>query len=408
MGAQESTRGSASETPSLKVPPQNVEAEQLVLGGILIDPAAMHKVAELLSPAQFYRENHSLIFEAMLDLYEEGAPIDLLTLSEHLRKKNQIDRTGGASYLSSLAASVATAANISSYARIIHEKYVLRTIIEKGTEIAARAYSHTEDVDTLLDETEQSIFEISGSKIKPSFFELRSVIKDSFKALEAAFQRKEVVTGVPSGFKDLDKMTSGFQGSDLIIVAGRPSMGKTAFALDICRHAAVNHHTPVAMFSLEMSKEQLCLRMLCSQAQVDSSSARTGFLGEGDFARLIEAASVLSEAPVYVDDSPALNVLEVRAKSRRLAMDRGIGLIVIDYLQLMKGRHNVERRELEISEISQGLKALAKELGIPVIALSQLNRKVEERHDKRPLLSDLRESGAIEQDRGRHCLHLSG
>ncbi|MBI4777028.1 MAG: replicative DNA helicase [Deltaproteobacteria bacterium] len=381
-----------------KVPPQNLEAEQAVLGGVLIAPAAMHKVAELLTPIHFYRESHALIFEGMLDLYEDGEPIDVVTLTERLRKKQQLDRVGGATYLSALAGAVVTAANVSNYARIVHEKALLRSIIDKGTEIAARAYDFTEDVERLLDEVEQSIFQISGSRIKPSFFDLNRIIKENIKTLESAYQRKEVVTGVPSGFKDLDKITAGFQRGDLIIIAGRPSMGKTALALDVCRHAAIHGNIPVAIFSLEMSKEQLGLRMLCSEARVDSGSARTGFLEEGDFMRLIEAASLLSEAPIYIDDTPALNVLEVRAKSRRLMLDKGVGLVVVDYLQLMRGRQNVDRREQEISEISQGLKALAKELSIPVIALSQLNRKVEERHDKRPLLSDLRESGAIEQD----------
>jgi len=381
-----------------KVPPQNLEAEQAVLGGVLIDPAAMHKVAELLTPVHFYREGHSLIFEGMLDLYEDGEPIDVVTLTECLKKKQQLEKVGGATYLSALAGAVITAANVSHYARIVHEKALLRSVIEKGTEIAARAYDFTEDVERLLDEVEQSIFQISGSRIKPSFFDLNRIIKENIKTLESAYQRKEVVTGVPSGFKDLDKITAGFQPGDLIIIAGRPSMGKTALALDVCRYAAVSANIPVAIFSLEMSKEQLGLRMLCSEARVDSGSARTGFLEEGDFMRLIEAASVLSEAPIYIDDTPALNVLEVRAKARRLMLDKGVGLVAVDYLQLMRGRQNVDRREQEISEISQGLKALAKELSIPVIALSQLNRKVEERHDKRPLLSDLRESGAIEQD----------
>ena len=381
-----------------KVPPQNLEAEQAVLGGVLIDPTAMHKIAEVLTPIHFYREGHALIFEGMLDLYEDGEPIDVVTLTERLRKKQQLEKVGGATYLSALAGGVITAANVSNYARIVHEKALLRSVINKGTEIAARAYDFTEDVERLLDEVEQSIFQISGSRIKPSFFDLNKIIKENIKTLEAAYQRKEVVTGVPSGFKDLDKITAGFQPGDLIIIAGRPSMGKTALALDVCRHAAVLGRVPAAIFSLEMSKEQLGLRMLCSEARVDSSSARTGFLEEGDFMRLIEAASELSEAPLYIDDTPALTILEVRAKARRLMLKKGIGLIVVDYLQLMRGRHNVDRREQEISEISQGLKALAKELSIPVIALSQLNRKVEERHDKRPLLSDLRESGAIEQD----------
>ena len=391
-------RGSGSKVGTPKVPPQNLDAEQAVLGGVLIDPAAMHKVAELLTPIHFYREGHSLIFEGMLDLYEDGEPIDVVTITERLKKKQQLEKVGGATYLSALAGSVITAANVSYYAKIVHEKALLRSIVDKGTEITAQAYDFTEDVEQLLDEVEQSVFQISGSRIKPSFFDLKKIIKGSIKTLESAYQRKEVVTGVPSGFKDLDKITEGFQPGDLIIIAGRPSMGKRALALDICRYAAVLGNIPVAVFSLEMSKEQLGLCMLCSEARVDSGSARTGFLEEGDFVRLIEAARVLSEAPIYIDDTPALNVLEVRAKSRRLMLEKRIGLVVVDYLQLMRGRQNIELREQEISEISQGLKALAKELRVPVIALSRLNRKVEERHDKRPLLSDLRELGAIEQD----------
>jgi len=396
--ARRAVSDGSRETASLKVPPQDLEAEQYVLGGILIDPGALHLVAELLIPAHFYRDAHGLIFEAMLDLFESGEPVDLITLTHQLRKKNRLEQAGGATYLSALAEAVMTAANIASYARIVHEKALLRAVITKGAEIAARGYDASEDVERLLDDVERSIFELSQTRIKPAFFDLQTIIKKNFKTLEAAYQRKEVITGIPSGFKELDRLTSGFQPSDLIIVAGRPSMGKTAFALDVCRNAALKTGTPVVIFSLEMSKEQLGMRMLCSQAKVDSSNARTGFLQEGDFARLIEAASVLSEAPVYVDDSQTLSVLEVRAKARRLMMDKGIGLLVVDYLQLMRGRHRTESREQEISEISQGLKALAKELNIPVVALSQLNRQVESRSDRRPLLSDLRESGAIEQD----------
>ena len=383
---------------SHKLPPQNIEAEQSILGGILIENEAINKVIEILTPEDFYRDAHRRIFEALIILSERDEPSDLITLTNELQKKKELDLIGGASYLASLIDSVPTAANIEYYAKIVKEKAVLRKLINASTEIITRSYEYLGDVDSLLDEAEQEIFQISGSKVKPSFYPIRDVVKGSFKTLERLYEKKELITGVPSGFKELDRLTAGFQASDLIIVAGRPSMGKTAFCLNIAQYAAVEKKIPVAIFSLEMSKEQLGIRMLCSEAHVEGTRLRTGFLNESDWPKLTIAAGNLSEAPIYIDDIAALSALELRAKTRRLRAEHDLGMVVIDYLQLMKGRARVESRQQEISEISRSLKALAKELTIPVIAVSQLSRKTEERTGNRPQLSDLRESGAIEQD----------
>jgi replicative DNA helicase len=383
---------------SRKLPPQNVEAEQSVLGAILIENEALNKVVEILTPEDFYRDAHRRIFEALIALSERNEPADLITLSNELRKMNQLDSAGGASYLASLVDLVPTAANIEYYAKIVKEKAVLRKLISTSTDIITRSYEYLEDVESLLDEAEQAIFQISGSRVKPSFYPIREVVKGSFKTLERLYEKKELVTGVPSGFKELDRLTAGFQPSDLIIVAGRPSMGKTAFCLNVAQHAAIEKGIPAAIFSLEMSKEQLGIRMLCSEAHVEGSRLRTGFLNESDWPRLTLAAGNLSDAPIYIDDTAAITALELRAKTRRLRAEHDLGVVIIDYLQLMKGRTRVESRQQEISEISRSLKALAKELAIPVIAVSQLSRKTEERTGNRPQLSDLRESGAIEQD----------
>jgi len=383
---------------SHKLPPQNVEAEQSILGGILIENEALHKVMEILTVDDFYRDAHQMIFNAMLDLSERGEPADLITLMNELRKLNQLDSIGGASYLASLSDSVPTAANIEYYAKIVKEKAVLRKLIQTSTEIITKSYEDREDVEELLDEAEQSIFEISENRVKPSFYPIKKIVKDSFEIFQRLYEKKELVTGIPSGFKELDRMTAGFQPSDLIIVAGRPSMGKTAFCLNLTQYAAIENKIPIAIFSLEMSKEQLVIRMFCSEAHVEGNRLRTGFLNESDWPKLTIAAGNLSEAPIFIDDSPALSVLELRAKARRLKGEHGLGMLIIDYLQLMRGRMKVESRQQEISEISRSLKALAKELNIPVIAVSQLSRKTEERTGNRPQLSDLRESGAIEQD----------
>ncbi len=385
--------------PSLyHIPPQNIEAEESILSAILIDNETLFDVLEILSPGDFYRSVHQTIFSAVAELFSKSEPIDLVTLANILREKGQLEKIGGATYLAKLMDTIPVAVNAHHYARIIHDKACLRNLIEKTNIIAKRCYEDRGDVEELIDFAEHSIFEISENKINPSFYPISKIIEGSIDALEELQGSKSLVTGVPTGYKKLDYKTSGFQKSDLLIIAGRPSMGKTAFALNIAKNAAVDSNIPVAIFSLEMSKEQLSLRMLCSEARVDSSRLRSGFFSREDWVNLTDAADMLSEAPIYIDDSPNISVMEIRAKARRLKMDKGLGLVIIDYLQLMKGRSSAERRDLEISEISRALKALAKELYLPVVALSQLNRKVEERQDKRPMLSDLRESGALEQD----------
>jgi len=388
----------ASEEAALKIPPQNIEAEQSVLGGILLEPEALSRILEILQEDDFYREGHRKIFSAMVALYQKGTPVDLITLTESLLTRQNLEGIGGASYLTSLADAIPSAVNIDVYARIVREKAILRRLINITTEIASKSYQFSGEVEDILDQAEKSIFEITAAKITPHIYPLSEVIKDSFQTIEALYERKERISGVPTGFTKLDQMTSGFQPSDLIIIAGRPSMGKTAFALDIARNAATLAEIPAVIFSLEMSRQQLAIRMLCSEARVDSYKLRSGFIGERDWPRLTNAAGILSEAPIYIDDSPALSVLQMRAKARRLKSEKGLGLAVVDYLQLMSGRGGSDRREQEISEISRSLKALAKELNIPVVALSQLNRKVEDRTDRRPFMADLRESGAIEQD----------
>jgi len=383
---------------SHKLPPQNIEAEQSVLGGILIENGAIHKVMETLTPEDFYREAHRRIYDTLIDLSERDEPADLITLTNELRKKDLLDAVGGASYVTSLIDSVVTAANIEYYAKIIKEKSILRRLIETATTIVTQSFEDRSDVESLLDQAEQAIFQISDNRVRPSFYPIRDIVKDSFKTIERLFEKKELVTGVPSGFKELDQRTAGFQPADLIIVAGRPSMGKTAFCLNVAQYAAIEKKIPVAVFSLEMSKEQLVIRMLCSEAQVEGTRLRTGYLTESDWPRLTLAAGNLSDAPIYIDDSAALSVLELRAKARRLNSEYGLGMIIIDYLQLMKGRSRVESRQQEISEISRSLKALAKEINVPVVAVSQLSRRTEERQGMRPQMTDLRESGAIEQD----------
>jgi replicative DNA helicase len=381
-----------------KLPPQNLEAEQSVLGGILLDNQSLNNVLEILGVEDFYSEAHRKIFAAIVELYDKNEPIDIITLSNILKSKNQIDQAGGISYLSSLADNVPSAANIAHYAKIVKEKSILRRLIGTATEILNKSYNAGSDIDSVLDEAEHAIFEISENKIRPAFSPFKDLIKDSVKTIEMLYERKELVTGVPTGFEKIDDKTSGFQKSDLIIIAGRPSMGKTAFALNIAQYAALEAGIPVAVFSLEMSKEQLALRMLSSESRVDSQRIRRGFLGEADWPKLINAAGKLSEAPIYIDDTPAITVLEMKAKARRLKSEVDLGLIILDYLQLMRSGGYKESREQEISEISRSLKTLAKELRVPVIALSQLNRQVENRSDKRPQMADLRDSGAIEQD----------
>ena len=381
-----------------RLPPQNLEAETSVLGAVLLENEALNRVLEILKEDDFYRNAHRRIFSAILHLYEHSEPVDLITLSEVLKTRGELDDVGGVEYLNSLVNGVPTAANISYYAKIIKEKALLRKLINRTTEIVSQSYSISGDVDEFIDQAERTIFEISEDRVRPSFYPIKDLIKSSFKTIERLYEKRQLITGVPTGFQRLDELTSGLQPSDLIIIAGRPSMGKTALALNIAQNASVQAAIPAAIFSLEMSKEQLALRMLSSEAKEDAHRLRGGFLSESDWPKLTRAAGSLSEAPLFIDDTPGLSALEMRAKTRRLKIEHNLGLVIVDYLQLMRGRARADSREQEISDISRSLKALAKELSIPVIALSQLNRRVEERGDKRPQLSDLRESGAIEQD----------
>jgi len=386
-----------------RLPPQNIEAEQCVLGSILLQQGAMAKAAELLSEEDFYRDAHRLIFRSMVALFEKNEPIDLITVADHLRNSRKLEEAGGPAYLASLTDTVPVASNIAHYARIVREKAILRRLIQTSTEIASRCYEEQDDIDGLLDEVEQTVFEISRSKSGQSYHPMNEVVKTTFQYVETLYERKELVTGVPTEYHDFDKMTAGLQPSDLIILAGRPSMGKTALALNIVQNCALLHKVPIVVFSLEMSKEQLGLRMLCSVSRVDAYRLRTGFLKDNDWEKLTRAYNMLIDAPIFIDDTPALSILEMRAKARRLKTEHNIGMVVVDYLQLVKGRANAQSREQEISEISRSLKAMAKELNVPVIALSQLNRSLESRPNKRPQLSDLRESGAIEQDADVIC-----
>ncbi len=381
-----------------RIPPQQVEAEQSLLGGILIDNEGLPSALEILRGDEFYRDAHRVIYRAIQELFEQNEPIDLVTLASLLQEKNQLDAVGGATYLASLLETVPSAANVAAYAKIVNEKALLRRLIQAAGEISSWAYGGGKSIEEILDHAESAIFNITENRLRSSYYPLKEVVKKSIEAIERFQEYRDMVTGVPSHYRDLDKLTAGFQKSDLVIIAARPSMGKTAFALCLARNAAVESGVPVGFFSLEMSKEQLAMRLLCSEARVDSHKIRTGFLSRDEAAKMLRAAGSFTDTPILIDDTPAISALELRAKARRMMADRGLGMVVVDYLQLMRGREGAERREQEISEISRSLKALAKELNIPVIALAQLNRKVEERHNKRPVLSDLRESGAIEQD----------
>ena len=380
------------------IPPQNIEAEESILSAILIDNHALLDVLEILSAEDFYKSAHQVIFAAMTELFDRNEPVDLITLSNLLKEKNQIDKIGGAAHLAELVDTVPMAVNARHYAEIVHGKACLRRLIEKAHIITKRCFDDQGSVDDVVDFAEAAIFEVSENKGHQSYYPLSKTIEDNIDALEERQGNRSLITGVPTGFTLFDHKTSGLQNSDLIIVAARPGMGKTAFALNIARNAALGPDIPVAIFSLEMSREQLSMRMLSSEARLDSTRLRSGFISQDHWLQITEAAGTLSNAPVFIDDSPTLTAMEVRAKARRLKMDKNIGLVIIDYLQLMQGRRSAERRDLEISEISRSLKALAKELNIPVLALSQLNRMLEQRSDKRPQLSDLRESGALEQD----------
>lgn len=381
-----------------RVPPQNIEAEQSVLGAMLLEREAIFRVMEFLKPEDFYRDSHRIIYEVILELAEAGRPVDLITVTDLLRAKGDLEKIGGVTYVATLANLVPTAANAEYYARIVEEKSLSRALISVTTRISARGYEGNDNPEELLDEAERSILELGQRRNTDSFTPIKEILVKTFEEIETTYSNRGKVTGVPTGFIDLDNMTNGFQKGDLVILAARPSMGKTAFAILCGQYAAQKHQVPVAIFSLEMSKEQLVQRMLCSEAMVDAHKVRTGNLSDDDWSKLSEAASYLSRAPIYLDDTGAATVREVRSKCRRLKAEKGLGIIIIDYLQLMSGGKKIENRQQEIAEISRKLKGLAKELGVPVLALSQLSRAVESRTDKHPMMSDLRESGSIEQD----------
>ena len=382
-----------------KVPPHDEDAEQAVLGSMLTDNDAVMAAVEVLKEDAFYREDNKIIYQAILNLYSKSEPIDIITLKDELESMGKFEQVGGFEYLASLPEKVPTTANVQKYIKIVEEKSVLRNLIKTANEIIELGYNPTEDVEDIMDGAEKKIFDIMQSKNTKSYTPIKDVLVESFTNLEKLYNQKQHVTGVPTQFYDLDDKTAGLHGSELILVAARPAMGKTAFALNIATNAALRANVPVAIFSLEMSKDQLVNRMLCSEAMVDSNKVRTGKLDEEDWTKLAEAIGPLSEAGVYIDDTPGISVMEIRTKCRKLKMEKNIGLVVIDYLQLISGSNKRNgSREQEISEISRSLKVLAKELNVPVIALSQLSRAVEQRDDHRPMLSDLRESGAIEQD----------
>jgi replicative DNA helicase len=381
-------------------PPYSEDAEQAVLSAMLIDQDAALRAVEFLDADMFYAERHRRLFRAMIAIAERGSVVDPLTLSDELSRRGELDGAGGKDYIGFLVDAVPTAANIEYHARIVREKAILRRLIEVSTTIVAEAFDGHTTARELLDEAESKIFQVSQQQTKDGFTRIKELLWPTMERIEALQRGGKTVTGVASGFNDLDELTSGFQPADLVIVAARPSMGKTALTLNIAQHAAIEHNVPVAFFSLEMSKESLVQRMLTSEARIDAQRLRKGMLRDDDFPRLARAAGILSSAPVWIDDSPGITLLEMRSKARRLKSDAAIGLVVVDYLQLMQGPANSESRQQEVSQISRGLKALAKELNVPVIALSQLSRAPEQRtgDNKRPQLSDLRESGAIEQD----------
>jgi len=397
-----SVKDAKDPTKLLRVPPQNIEVEQSLLGGLLIDPESMNKVVDILGASDFYRDAHGKIFELMLHLYDKNDAIDLITVSSLARDRGILDGIGGIAYLNTLVDLMPSAANVAHYAKMIREKSLVRTLINVATQIIEKGFDAETNIDSYIDEAERLIFQVAENKPKQGFLPVKDFVMNNIKTIERLYEKKQSVTGVPTGFLDLDRLTSGLQPSDLIIVAGRPSMGKTSFSMNIAQYVSMlnEHPIPVGIFSLEMSKEQLVTRLLSSESEIEHSKLRTGTFSRDEWPKLVRAAGKLSEANMFIDDSPALSVLELRARARRLKKDHDVGLLVIDYLQLMRGRSTNERREQEISEISRFLKALAKEINIPIIAISQLNRAPEtrEKENKRPRLADLRESGAIEQD----------
>jgi replicative DNA helicase len=402
VGSGEPLTGQALERVSAdvlkKVPPQNLEAEQAVLGGILLQNSILFNLVDLVGEDDFYSPAHRLIYQAILDLSRQNAPIDLVSLAEGLRASGRLDEVGGPAYLADLTSSTIAAANALHHAGIVREKAVQRKLIGAAVDIISRCYEGGQETEKLLDESEQAIFAIADSRTTKGLHSSKDLVTRVFEQIEKRMENKELVTGVPTGYYQFDEYTAGLQPSDLIIIAGRPSMGKTAFAMNVAMRGAAMHGVPTAVFSLEMSMEQIMQRMLCCWGKVDLAKLRRGRLDDEDWAKLYDAANHLSASPIFVDDTPAITTMDLRARCRRLKAEHGLGLIVVDYLQLMRASRHIDSREQEISDISRSLKALAKELHVPVIALSQLNRKVEERADKRPMMSDLRESGAIEQD----------
>ena len=386
------------ENKNLKIQPQSIEAEQAVLGSMLTSPEAVNKAQEILSAESFYVDAHKKIFEVMIQLFNNNEPIDVLSVDNKLKENNQIELVGGSYFITGLPDLVPSTANIEYYAKIVLEKASLRNLINISNEISFQAYENSGNFENILDESEQKIFALSQGKIKNKFQALKPVLQRSFERLDEISKNPGSVTGVPSGLRELDKLTSGFQPGELIIVAGRPSMGKTALALSFARNAAIDYKIPVGIFSLEMSNDALAMRLLTAESRVDSHLVRSGILPKEQWRNLSMSVGNLADAPIFLDDTPAMGITELRAKSRRLKSEKDVKLLVVDYLQLMKGPQNVESRQQEISQISQSLKALAKEINVPVLALSQLSRAPEARSDHRPVLSDLRESGAIEQD----------
>ena len=382
-----------------KIPPHDIEAEQAVIGSMLTDKDAVMLAVEKLRPESFYRDDNRLIFEAMVNLYNRSQPIDLITVKDELESMELFDKVGGIEYLALLPSKVPTTANVDKYIGIVDEKSTLRNLIKAGNEIIELGYDPTANTEDAMNGAEKKIFDLIQNKNQEGMAPIKDVLIENFTKLEELYNRKQHITGVPSGFTDLDNMTTGFHGSELILLAARPAMGKSAFALNIATNAALKANIPVAVFSLEMSKEQMANRILCSEALVDSNKVRTGKVEDDDWTKLAEASGILSEAQIFIDDTPGISIMEIRAKCRKMKLEKNIGLVVIDYLQLVQGSNKrAGSREQEIAEISRSLKILAKEINVPVIALSQLSRAPEQRPDHRPMLSDLRESGSIEQD----------
>jgi len=386
---------------SIKLPPQNLEAERSVLGALLIDNDVVFKISDILKSEDFYKNEHKIIYEAMMDLSQNHQPIDVLTLTDLLEKRKKLKEVGGASYVSEVVNSTATSANVVAYAQIIRDRSVLRNLISSGSKIVELGFREERDTTELLDEAERMLFQVTQGFLKETFVPIKDVLAGTFERIDELNKNKGKMRGVPTGYRELDSVLAGLQNSDLVVLAARPSMGKTSFAISIAINAAVNHKVPVGFFSIEQSRDQIVDRMLVSVAGIDSWRLRTGNLSESDFPKIGNSMGILSEAPIYIDDTPLLNVMEMRAKSRRLQMEKGLGLIVIDYMQLMEGSAQSKKegsRVQEMSEISRGIKAIARELNVPVMALSQLSRAVEMRHPKIPQLADLRDSGSIEQD----------